>query len=258
MILERILEHKRGEVARASAREPVAGLRTRRLWQEPRRGFARALEAAAGRAVIAEIKKASPSKGTIRERFDPSLHARQYQSAGATCLSVLTDERFFGGSLADLAAARSACTLPLLRKDFVIDPYQIVEARAWGADAVLLIVAALEAEALRSLAGVAVEEGLDVLVEVHDEAELGVAVESGASLIGINNRDLRTFETTLEVSRRLAPLVPSGRLVVSESGIRTAEDLARLRQAGVHAFLIGERLMAAPDPGDALASLIRP
>lgn len=258
MILDRILEAKRAEVAAAKRCCSDADLRRRPLWKEPRRGFKRALAARYGNAVIAEVKKASPSRGIIRANFDPAVHARQYEAAGATCISVLTDEPFFQGKVEHLEAAREACSLPLLRKDFVIDPYQIVEARAWGADAVLLIVAALDEPSLRALASSAEEEGLDVLVEVHDEAEMSLAVASGAQLIGINNRNLRTFVTTLDVTRRLAPLAPAGTLVVAESGIRSPADLATLRASGVGAFLVGEHLMTAPDPGTALESLLRP
>lgn len=258
MILERILAKKASEVTAAKARCSEQELRRRPLWGEPRRGFRRALAERSGRAIIAEIKKASPSRGVIRADFDPAAHARQYEGAGATCISVLTDESFFQGKLEDLAAARSACSLPMLRKDFVVDPYQIVEARAWGADAVLLIVAALDERSLYSLARAAVDEGLDVLVEVHDERELEIATASGADLVGINNRDLRTFVTTLDVTRRLAPLVPAGTLVVAESGIKSGDDIRLLRAAGVGAFLVGEHLMAAPDPGAALECLLRP
>jgi len=258
MILRRIVTEKVREVAAARARCPEDELRRRPLWSEPRRGFRDALAARSGKAVIAEIKKASPSRGVIRVDFDPALHARQYARAGAACISVLTDETFFQGSLDHLAAARAACSLPMLRKDFVIDPYQVVEARAWGADCVLLIVAALDGSMLRSLMAAAGQEGLDVLVEVHDEHELGVAVASGASLIGINNRDLRTFVTHLDVTRRLAPLAPAGTLLVAESGITSRDDIASLRAAGVTAFLVGEHLMASPDPEAALASLLRP
>lgn len=258
MILERILASKRDEVEAAKRSCSEDALRSRPLWREPRRGFRRALDARSGLAVIAEIKKASPSRGVIRADFDPARHARQYEAAGAACISVLTDEPFFQGSLEHLAAARAACSLPLLRKDFIIDAYQVVEARAWGADAILLIVAALDEASLRSLAAVAAREGLDVLVEVHDDAEMGVAVAAGARLIGINNRDLRSFITTLDVSRRLAPLAPAGALVVAESGIKSGADIASLRASGVGAFLVGEHLMAATDPGAALESLLRP
>ena len=256
MILGEILDEKRREVARAKVSTPPSALRGRSEYGEVRRGFARALREAKRRAIIAEIKKASPSRGLIRASFDPALHARQYERAGATCISVLTDTPFFQGHLDHLALARGAARLPLLRKDFVVDPYQVVEARAFGADAVLLIVAALDASALGELTAAATAEGLDVLVEVHDEAELEIAAASGASLIGINNRDLRTFVTSLEVSRRLAPRAPASALVVSESGIRDAADVASLEAAGVRAFLVGEHLMAAEDPGAALASLV--
>lgn len=258
MILGRILDAKRDEVEAAKRGCSEDDLRRRPLWGEPRRGFRRALDARPGVAVIAEIKKASPSRGIIRADFDPALHASQYEAAGAACISVLTDGPFFHGSLEHLAAARAACSLPLLRKDFTIDPYQIIEARAWGADAILLIVAALDEASLRSLAVVAEREGLDVLVEVHDEAEMSVAVASGARLIGINNRDLRTFVTTLDVTYRLAPLAPAGTLIVAESGIKSGTDIASLRASGVGAFLVGEHLMAAADPGAALESLLRP
>lgn len=258
MILERILEEKRREIAAARARVPVEELKRRPLWSDARRGFRRAIIDHAGSAVIAEIKKASPSRGVIRSDFDPALHARQYEAGGATCISVLTDERFFQGGLAHLAAARAGCSLPLLRKDFMIDPYQLVEARAWGADAILLIVAALDETELRSLGVLARDLGLDVLVEVHDERELAVAVEIGADLVGINNRDLRTFATTLDVTYRLAPLVPAGTVIVAESGIKSAADVSALRSIGVSAFLVGEQLMAASDPGSALEALLRP
>lgn len=258
MILERILLAKKAEVASRRASCSISELRARPAWSEGRRSFGAKLRGAHGTAVIAEIKRASPSKGLIRADFDPARHARQYEGGGAVCLSVLTDESFFQGSAAHLAAARGACALPILRKDFVIDPYQIVESRACGADAVLLIVAALDLPRLLDLMGCARDEGLDVLVEVHDEDEIQVAVEAGADLVGINNRNLSTFETSLDVSRRLAPLIPGDRLVVSESGIRTPGDVASLRACGVHAFLVGEHLMAAEDPGLALASLVRP
>jgi len=258
VILERILDAKRNEVVAATGRCSEDELRRKPLWSEPRRGFRNALVARSGVAVIAEIKKASPSRGIIRAEFDPALHARQYEAAGAACLSVLTDEPFFHGSLEHLAAARAACSLPLLRKDFIIDPYQVVEARAWGADAVLLIVAALEEKSLRSLANIAAREGLDVLVEVHDEREMSLAIAAGARLIGINNRDLRTFVTTLDVTRRLAPLAPAGTFIVAERGIKSGSDIASLRASGVGAFLVGEHLMGAVDPGAALESLLRP
>jgi indole-3-glycerol phosphate synthase len=256
MILDDILVEKRREIAASKSRCPLADLQARAEWKEQRRGFSGALRAKSGRAIIAEIKKASPSRGVIRANFDPARHARDYEASGATCISVLTDGPFFQGHLDHLAIVRASTRLPILRKDFVLDPYQIAEARAFGADAVLLIVAALDEGALRDLAARAAAEGLDTLVEVHDEHELEIALRAGSDLIGINNRDLRTFETSLDVSRRLAPLVPPGAVVIAESGIRSAADLSSLAAVGVHAFLVGEQLMAAEDPGKALASLL--
>lgn len=255
MILDEILASKRAEVARARAALSPADLRGRPLYAEPRRGF---LERAAreGRSVIAEIKKASPSKGLIRPDFEPARHARQYEAAGARCLSVLTDGPFFQGAREHLEQARAASGIPLLRKDFMIDPYQVVEARAWGADCILLIVAALEDARMQELAAAATEEGLDVLVEVHDEAELDRALAAGAGFVGINNRNLKTFETTLETTVRLASRVPSGVTLVSESGLGRAEDLAAMEALGVHVFLIGESLMRQSDPGQALRDLL--
>ncbi|MBI5504654.1 MAG: indole-3-glycerol phosphate synthase TrpC [Deltaproteobacteria bacterium] len=251
MILDRILESKRAEVAAAKTAAPLPELRARASYGEPRRGFhARLVED--GRAIIAEIKKASPSKGVIREDFDAALHARQYQGAGARCLSVLTDAPFFQGSLADLQAVRAVTTIPLLRKDFIVDDYQIVEARAHGGDAILLIVAALGDAELARLAAAARAEDLDVLVEVHDEAEMERALASGAHLIGINNRNLRTFETSLTTTRRLSGLVPDDVTLVSESGYRHPHELAQMEALGVTAFLIGENLIKEPDPGQAL------
>ncbi len=255
MILEKILRSKRDEVEHAKRRASEGELRERALYREGRRGFIDRV-ILGGRAVIAEIKKASPSKGLIRADFRPVVHAHQYENAGARCLSVLTDAPFFQGSLADLAAVRGATGLPLLRKDFMIDPYQVVEARAHGADCILLIVAALGDAELRDLAAVAGDEGLDVLVEVHDEKELERALASGARFIGVNNRNLHTFETTLETTVRLAALAPSDVTLVSESGFRTAADLAGMEEIGVHAFLIGESLMREDDPGAALHALL--
>lgn len=256
MILDRILQTKRQEVAQAKIARPRQALQAEPLWKEARRGFAAAIRAQARRCVIAEIKKASPSRGIIRESFDPASHAAAYERAGATCLSVLTDVQFFGGSLADLAAARRACALPLLRKDFVIDPYQIDEARAWGADAVLLIVAALDATTFAELYKAAGHAGLDVLTEVHTGAELEQALAAGATLVGINNRDLHTFATSLDVTRELVGRVPAGVTVISESGFRRGAEMAELEALGVRGFLIGEQLMAAADPGAALAELL--
>ncbi len=256
MILEKILRSKTVEVADAKSRTSVAELRARPLYAEGRRGFIDRV-ILGGRAIIAEIKKGSPSKGLIRAAFHPVVHAHQYANAGARCISVLTDGPFFQGSLADLEAVRGACTLPLLRKDFMIDPYQVVEARASGADCILLIVAALDDVRLRELAAAAGDEGLDVLVEVHDEAELERALASGSKFIGVNNRNLHTFETSLDVTRRLAALVPDGVTLVSESGLSTPADLHGLEAIGVHAFLIGESFMRADDPGAALHAMLR-
>jgi indole-3-glycerol phosphate synthase len=224
----------------------------------PPRDFAGAIRAriTAGRsAVIAEVKKASPSKGVLREQFDPAAIAASYERHGAACLSVLTDRQFFQGKLDDLKAARGACSLPVLRKDFMMDPYQIYEARAAGADCILLIVAALTAEKLHELEAAAIELGLSVLVEVHDGAELETALQLKSPLIGINNRNLRTFETTLETTLGLLSRVPGDRLVITESGILKPEDVTRMRAHQVHGFLVGEAFMRAPDPGVELERL---
>jgi indole-3-glycerol phosphate synthase len=258
MILDEILAHKRTELARARALEPAGALARRAESASLRpRGFAASLRAAPEPRIIAELKRRSPSRGEIRPDFDPVACARAYVDGGAAALSVLTDERFFGGHLGMLEKVRDAVALPLLRKDFVIDASQIDEARLGGADAVLLIAAALGPADLRALSARARALGLDALVEVHDEAELDAALESGAELVGINNRDLRTFETDLAVTERLAPRVPRGVLVVAESGIFHARDLARLAGAGAHAFLVGESLMRQPDLSAALRTLRR-
>ncbi|HVN39927.1 MAG TPA: indole-3-glycerol phosphate synthase TrpC [Myxococcota bacterium] len=258
MSLDEILAHKRIELERARALEPADALARRAESAELRpRGFAAALRAAPEPRIVAELKRRSPSRGEIRPDFDPVACARAYQDGGAVALSVLTDERFFGGHLGMLEKVRAAVTLPLLRKDFVIDASQIDEARLGGADAVLLIAAALGRASLRALSARARALDLDALVEVHDEAELDAALEAGAMLVGINNRDLRTFETDLAVTERLAPRVPQGVLVVAESGIFHANDLARLARAGAHAFLVGESLMRQPDLSAALRTLRR-
>ena len=260
-ILDRILARKVEEVGERSTRVPMAELIARVADLPDTRGFAAAIEAkieAGLPAVIAEIKQASPSKGVIRADFDPAAIAQAYAVGGATCLSVLTDADFFRGHEDYLRQARAACTLPLLRKDFTIDAYQVYEARAIGADCILLIVAALDDSSLLELSLLAAELDLDVLVEVHDEDELGRALEIPAPLIGINNRNLRNFEVSLDTSIKLRERVPADRLLVSESGIATSADISRLRAAGIHAFLVGETFMRAADPGKALKQLFFP
>jgi indole-3-glycerol phosphate synthase len=258
-LLDEILASKRRELDRARERLPDALLERRaRAVPEPARGFRAALETSEAPRVIAEIKRRSPSRGLIRPDFDPVTCAAAYAAAGAAALSVLTDEPYFGGQLEDLARVRRAVALPLLRKDFVVDAYQIDEARVAGADAVLLIVAALrEPGALAGLRRRALERGLDALVEVHDEAELEAALAAGADLVGINNRDLRTFEVDLGVTERLAARAPEGVVLVAESGIFTPRDVERLAAAGAHAFLVGESLMREADVGLALRRLRR-
>jgi indole-3-glycerol phosphate synthase len=256
--LTQILETKAGEVAARRAQRTLADLDA--VDAGPVRGFAAALRRkidAGGYGLIAEIKKASPSKGLIREDFSPADHACAYAAGGAACLSVLTDAPYFQGHEDYLIAARAACPLPVLRKDFMIDPWQVAEARAIGADAILIIVAALDDGAMREIEAAAVERGMDVLVEVHDEAELDRALGQLASrLIGVNNRDLRSFETDLGVTERLAKLVPTGTLLVGESGIASHADCARLAQSGVRAFLVGESLMRHADVEAATRALL--
>lgn len=251
-ILNRILARKTEELAERSARLPLAELAARATDMPETRGFAAAIEAkmdAGLPAVIAEIKRASPSKGVIRPEFDPAAIARSYEAAGAACLSVLTDKDFFQGSEEFLQQARAACSLPVLRKDFVIDPYQVYEARAIGADCILLIVAALGDAALLELSLLAAELDLDVLCEVHDAEELERALALPVPLIGVNNRNLRTFQTSLDTSIELQQLMEYDRVLVSESGIHTPDDVARLQDAGINAFLVGEAFMRAADPG---------
>lgn len=257
-ILDKILERKREEIVERKAKVSLAELGVRCAQAEPVRGFISAL----GRqitnkrpAVIAEIKKASPSKGLIRQNFDPAAIAASYAEYGATCLSVLTDEDFFQGSDSFLQEARQACNLPVIRKDFVLDPYQIIESRALGADCVLLIVAALAPAQLRELAATALEVGLDYLVEVHNQAELDLALELSPALIGINNRDLHTFKTSLNVTYQLLDGIPDGTLVVTESGILAREDVEEMVSHGVYGFLVGESFMRAADPGLKLQEL---
>ncbi len=257
-ILRKILARKREEVNARRKRDSLGSLEQRIMEQTPVRGFTRTLQervAAAEPAVIAEVKKASPSKGVIRADFQPAQIAASYQAGGASCLSVLTDIDFFQGSDSYLQEARAACELPVLRKDFTVDPYQVIEARAIGADAILLIVAALEDDQMRELAAVAAQVGVDVLVEVHDRAELERALELETPLIGINNRDLHSFETRLETTLELLPYIPGGRLVVTESGIHTAEDVALMRNHQVFGFLVGEAFMRAPEPGEKLRNM---
>jgi indole-3-glycerol phosphate synthase len=257
-ILARILDTKRGEVAAARAARPLAAVTRAAAEAPPARSLAAALRRGPGQPVraIAEIKRASPSAGPIRPGADPAEIARDYAAGGAAALSVLTDRDYFDGDLSFLGRVRAVVELPLLRKDFLIDDYQVAEARAAGADAVLLIVAALDDAALRGLAAAAAGHGMDALVEVHDEAEAERAVAAGASIIGVNHRDLATFTMDMGLTARLAPQVPAGTILVGESGIRTAADVAALGAAGAHAVLVGEALMRQPSPGVALAALL--
>ena len=260
-ILERILAVKREEVAAAKVVRPLAELRSAAEQAPPARDFVgtiRAKVGAGGTAVIAEIKKASPSKGVIREHFVPAEIAADYETHGAACLSVLTDHQFFQGAPEYLQQARMACMLPVLRKDFLIEPYQVYQARAMGADAILLIVDALELHAMQEMEAIAHELGMGVLVECHDAAELDIALHLTTPLIGINNRNLRTFEVDLETTLSQLSRMPPERLVVTESGIATAADVQRMRVAGVRAYLVGESFMRAPSPGGELARLFKP
>ena len=252
-VLDRILAHKAEELAHRRRSRPLHEVRAAAEAAAPTRGFAAAVKRGKP-AVIAEMKKASPSRGVIREHFDPTTIAASYEAAGAACLSVLTDETFFQGADEHLAKAKAAARLPALRKDFVIDEYQVFEARNLGADCILLIAAVLDPAHISSLSGIAGELGLDVLVEVHSVRELD-ALRSAPALLGINNRDLRTFDTSLETTLSLLARVPEGTTVVTESGIRTRKDVRRMRDAGVDAFLVGEAFMRASDPGHALREL---
>lgn len=254
-LLGAIVAATRTRVAHASSRVAAAGLARRVDVMPPTRGFRAAL-AASGVRVIAECKRRSPSRGVLRAEYDPAAIARRYAEAGAAAISVLTEPTFFDGALAHLDAVRRAVDVPLLRKDFVVDGYQLLEARVSGADAVLLIVAALDDEALRRLAQGARALGLDVLVEVHDDAELDRAIAAGADIIGVNNRNLRTLAVDVNVSFRLAARMPAGAFAVAESGVTSGADVRRLQAAGYRAFLIGERFMTATDPGAALAGLL--
>ena len=253
-VLERIVAAKRAEVARARAEVSLAKVQAQARAAPPVRDFVGALRARRP-AVIAEIKKASPSRGVLREQFDPAGIARSYERAGAACLSVLTDREFFQGAAEHLVAARAACALPVLRKDFVLEPYQVFESRALGADCILLIVACLSPDEMAELEQAAMALDMAVLVEVHDADELEAAAKLETPLIGINNRNLRTFETRLDTTLALLPRVPHGRIVVTESGILAIADVQRMRGAGVATFLVGEAFMRAADPGAALREL---
>jgi len=261
-ILNKILDVKADEIRAAKKHQDLASLRrdveSNAEARAQIRGFEASLRSkiAAGKAgVIAEVKKASPSKGVLREDFHPADIAISYAQHGAACLSVLTDERFFQGAPDYLKQARAACSIPVLRKDFMVDPYQVYQARAWGADCILLIVAALDHGLMRELEACAHEIGMDVLVEVHDASELEAALALKTALLGINNRNLRTFETTLDTTINLLPRIPESKLVITESAIRTRDDVQRMRDHAVHAFLVGEAFMRAADPGAELAQL---
>ena len=253
VILDKIIEIKRSEVAGRKATRPLAVLEETIAGMPPGRDFARALVPG---AIIAEVKRRSPSRGVLKEDFDPPRIAGEYEAHGAAAISVLTDATFFGGSEADLIAVRKAVSLPVLRKEFIIDPWQTHESRAMGADAILLIAALLTEEELREYRELAASLGMAALVEVHDGGELTKALASGARIVGINNRDLKTFVTDIRTSMTLAPLVPADRIVVSESGIRTRGEIEALLKAGVGAFLIGETLITAPGIGAKLEELL--
>jgi indole-3-glycerol phosphate synthase len=261
-ILNKILDVKADEIRSAKKQRDLASLRRDVETDTEARAALRNFEAAlrgkisaGGAAVIAEVKKASPSKGILRENFDPAGIAVSYASHGAACLSVLTDEKFFQGAPAYLQQARAACALPALRKDFIIDPYQIYQARNWGADAILLIVAALDHGLMAELEACAHELGMSVLVEVHDGLELDAALRLKTKLLGVNNRNLRTFDTSLQNTIDLLPRIPPEKLVITESGIRDTDDVKRMRDHNVHAFLVGEAFMRAPEPGVELSRL---
>lgn len=256
-ILKRIVERKKEEVVAAKSRHSQADLERRIQSRPAARGFERALKQAlvSGPGIIAEIKKASPSAGVIREDFHPDAIARSYEAAGAACLSVLTDRDFFKGHDQYLEEAREACGLPVLRKDFMIDPWQIIESRAMGADCILLIAAVLDQSLMKDLLALTRDLGMDALVEVHDEAEMERALSLDHELIGVNNRNLNTFETSLATSERLKAMMAPGSFLVTESGIKTVQDVKRMQAAGINAFLVGEAFMREADPGRALKQL---
>jgi len=256
-ILQRILATKREEISAGQTLRSRAELQVRAANMPAPRGFVQRVKllAESGPAVIAEVKKASPSAGVIRANFNPADIARSYEAGGAACLSVLTDQQYFQGAAEYLQEARAACGLPVLRKDFIIDGWQLLEARVMGADCILLIASALSLQQLQQLEGQARELKLDVLLEVHDEAELEMALQTKAQLIGVNNRNLKTFVTDLAASERIRPLIPSDRMMVTESGIHSRADVERLQQHGIQAFLVGEAFMRADDPGQALQAL---
>lgn len=257
-ILKKIVDRKRQEIADRISHVSLEEIKTKAQAASAPRGFVKSIEnkIAAGKAgVIAEIKKASPSKGVMRENFDPVQIAQSYEKGGAACLSILTDIDFFQGSDEYLQQARAACSLPVIRKDFIIDPYQVYEARAINADCILLIVACLSDQQLTGLSSLATKLGMDVLVEVHDEAELHRSLKLNLPLVGINNRNLRTFETSLDTTLQLLAQIPDDRIVVTESGIHTPDDVKLMRDNNVNAFLVGEAFMRADEPGEKLAEL---
>jgi indole-3-glycerol phosphate synthase len=256
MILDEILVETRRTVVASRAHVPHAEIEQQAAATAPARGLAQSLRAAQGMACIAEFKRRSPSRGWIQREADVASVARAYAAASASGMSVLTDTPFFGGSLDDLRRARAAIGLPILRKDFLVDPYQVAEARAAGADAVLLIVAALSDRDLHLLLAETERWGMEALVETHDADEVARAVAAGANIVGVNHRDLETFEMNMDLAARMRPLIPPDRLVVAESGIKTADDVRRLRAAGIDAILVGETLMQAPDPAAALRALV--